>query len=107
VGDDVSEDFSRDLLLHGNSADALEVIPIIVVIAGHESFVQVAVIVVVIASSCDLDLLPLDGDFLAGQVCRLLTELEIKVGLLLLKAVVESLDDTGKVLGEALLVDLG
>jgi hypothetical protein len=105
VSDDVAEDLGGDLLLHGNSGDALEVIPVIIIDHGVVQVLEV--IIVILASGHDLDLLALNDNLLTNKLAGVFTELDVGACLVLSKALVETLDSAGKVLGKALLVNLG
>ena len=94
VSDDIAEDLGGNLLLHSDGSDALKVIPVVVV---NHSLVQVLeVIIIVLTSGHDLDLLTLDGDLLADKLAGVLTELDIGTSLVLVKALVKALDSASR-----------
>ena len=105
VGDDVAVDLSSDLLLHSDSGDTLKVIPVIIV---DHSVVQVfKIVIIILAGRHDLDLLALNNDLLANKLAGVLAKLDVSACLILVEALVETLNGTREVLGKALLVDLG
>jgi hypothetical protein len=105
VGEDITNNLDSDLLLHGNSGDGTEVIPVVLVFIIDIN--DVVLVVVISAHVCDLDLLASDGDLLAKKLSGLLTKSDTILALVLLETLDQTLDDTSEVRGELVVVNLG